>query len=240
MQTAGQYTQDTPFPDAQIFMSATDFIGSGGTPAFSLATISGASMPVLAATAAGAFSAVSQISGQTLRTGLFAPSTLQTMSGQAFGTAAALPGPQASVPATSSPSGFSTTNVIPPVLKANLPTIIGSTPGAKPKGIQINWIDWLYQVTGTASAGINVAANLFVCPSGLNAVPVVTTLLGATAISPASQTAGHLNRVRVTPTVIQMFTADGSVITISFGYTWAAGVSTLLVGAILGCSYNYN
>lgn len=240
MQTAGQYTQDTPFNDAQVFMACTDFVGVGGTPLFSFATVSGISMPVLGATTAAAFTAIAQISGQTLRTGNFPPSTIQTMSGQAFGTAAALPGPQAAVPGTSSPSGFGINQVVPPVLKANLPTIVGSVPGAKPKGIQINWIDWLYQVTGTASAGISVQANLTVCPIGLGATPVITNLLGATAISAVSQAAGKLNRVRTTPTVIQMFNADGSVITINFGYTWAAGVSTLLVGAILGCSYNYN
>lgn len=240
MQTAGSFTQDTPFPDAQIFMACTDFIGSGGTPVFSLATVSGVNMPALGATTAAAFTAVSQISGQTLRTGLFAPSTLLTLNNQAFGTAALLPGPQAAVPGTSSPSGFGINQVIPPVTKANLPTLTGSVPGAKPKGLQINWIDWLYQVTGTASAGVNVSANLITCPTGLGATPVVTTLLGSTAISAVSQAAGKLNRVRTTPTLIQMFNADGSVVTISFGYTWAAGVSTLLVGAILGCSFNYN
>lgn len=242
MQTAGTFTQDTPNTDMQVMFDALEFAMSGATPQSGLTTIAGVNVPFISGTVSGTFTAGCNLSNLLLRTGIFAPSTAQTLSSQAFGTAAALPGPQAGVPATSSPSGFGSSAVVPPVLKANLPTIVGSVPGAKAKGMQINWVDLLYY-PGATTPVTSITATLAVIqiPQGLGATPVLlSTPINAVTVSTAVQTAGKINRVRLTPTSTTMYTADGTLLELNVVIVYPAGGAAVLFGAILGCSYNFN
>jgi hypothetical protein len=240
MQTSGTFTQDQAFPDAQIMVSATDFMATGATPGTGLTAFAGVNMPTIFGTVAGTFVATANLNGLVLRTGVLAPSTPQTLSGQAFGTAAGLPGPSA-VAGTSGPDGFGTSSIKPPVLKANLPTLIGSVAGAKKKGIQINWVDFLYVSTGVASSSILGALSQVQFPSGTNATPVlIANLIPSTALPTTSGTAGKITRARLTPATPAMITTDGSVLTLSWSVVIAASVSVFFAGAILGCSYNFN
>ncbi len=246
MQTAGTFSQDTPFSDGQFYLGATYFtttVGTTAAAAFVSITGTGGTASILgvASSSTGASTRESTLTdGVMLRTGIYAPSTAQTLSGQAFGTAALLPGPQAAVAGTSSPSGFGSNQVIPPVLKANLPTLKGSTAGARPKGVQINWVDILFTTTGTV-ASMSVTLKRLVAAPGVAAIPTVAVDMNAVAVvgSLATTTANQISRVRATNANAAMMTGDTTVIDLAYNYNIAAGVVTSL-GVVLGCSYNYN
>jgi hypothetical protein len=243
MQTAGRFSQDTPNPDLEIFIGAQDFITNlGTTAAAAFVAIAGtggtANILGVASSSTGASTRELNITRLFIRTGIFAPSTPQTLSEQAFGTAAALPGPSA-VPGTSGPSGFGVNQIIPPVLKANLPTLIGSVAGAKAKGIQINWIDHLFTATGVITA-LATTLRRFIIPPGVAVIPTVVIDMNAVAaVGPlAATTANQIARVRCTNPNPVMMTGDATVTDLVFSYTTAAIITHL--GSVLGCSYNFN
>jgi hypothetical protein len=241
MQTSGTFTQDQAFPDAQIVVSATDFQPAGATPSSGNTAFAGVGVPTIFGTVTGTFTATANISKLLFRTGVFAPSTAQTLSGQAFGTAAGLPGPSA-VTGTSGPDGFGTSSIKPPVLKANLPTLIGSVSGPKKKGVQINWVDFLYYPGATTpSSSVTGSLVQLQMPLGTGTTPVlVSTLFGSTALPTTVQTAGKVTRARVPVTTPVMLTQDGSLLILTFSNAIAAGVGLTFAGAILGVSYNFN
>lgn len=241
MQTAGTFIQDTAFTDAQVMIDALEFVGSGATPTSSVVAVAGVNVPYISGTVAGTFTAACNISNLVLRTGIFAPSTAQTLSEQAFGTAAALPGPS-SVAGTSSPSGFGPLGVKPPVLKANLPTIVGSVAGAKPKGMQINWVDLLYYPGATTPVtSITTTMSVIQLPLGVGATPVLVSTPISGVTSPTTiAAAGKVTRNRLTPTAAAMLTTDGTLVELNVVIVYAAGSGALFLGAILGCSYNFN
>jgi hypothetical protein len=244
MQTAGTFSQDTPNADAEIFIGPQEFIqGAGTAAAAALTGITGtggtANIISVASTSTGLSSRAITISRLVLRTGVFAPSTPQTLSGQAFGTAAAVPGPSA-VAGTSGPSGFGVNQVIPPVLKANLPTLIGSVAGAKAKGIQINWVDVFFAATGVVTS-VSVVLRRLIAAPGVAAIPIVIVDMNlVVAVGPlTATTANQVARVRsVNPSPL-MITGDATLIDLEYNYTIAAGVFTSY-GVVLGCSYNFN
>jgi len=246
MQTAGVYSQDSPFTDGQFYLGATYFtttVGTTAAAAFVSITGTGGTASILgvASSSTGASTRESTLTdGIILRTGMYAPSTPQTLSSQAFGTAALLPGPQAAVPGTSGPSGFGVNAQIPPVLKANLPTLTGSVSGARPKGVQINWVDILFTATGTV-ASASVTLKRLVAAPGVAAIPTVIVDMNAVASvgSLATTTANQISRVRSTNPAPVMMTGDTTLIDLAYSYNIAAGVVTSL-GLVLGCSYNYN
>jgi hypothetical protein len=242
MQTSGTFSQDKAFPDAQIMFDALEFVGTGATPVSSVVTIAGINTPYISGTVAGTFTATANLSNLLLRTGVFAPSTAQTLSGQAFGTAAGLPGPQAAVAGTSSPSGFGINQVTPPVTKANLPTLVGSVAGAKPKGTQINWIDLLYVPGATTPVtSITTTVSQIQLPSGVGATPaLISTIIPATTSPTTVAVAGKVTRTRLTPANPVMYTLDGTMIVMNTVVVYAAGSGLLFLGCILGCSFNFN
>lgn len=241
MYTAGTFSQGTAFPDAEIFVSVTDFMASGSTPTNVLAALGAASVPTVANGVAGTITFAASLLPVMLRTGVFAPSTPQTLSGQAFGTAAGLPGPQAAVAGTSSPSGFGIGQENPPVLRANLPTIVGSTSGARKKGVQINWIDFIYQVGAATLTSVNGSLYTLTTPApGTALTPVTTTIVAATSLSTALPGAGKVNRQRITVTTPLMLTVDGAQDIINLVAVAAGSSQIFFLGAIVGCSYNFN
>lgn len=240
MHTNGWLTQGKPNTDAEIFMSAVDaFIVAGaGIVQAAIGTTGLAGMKVPAST-----TAVFELfpSALLLRTGILQSNNFATnTSQQAFGTANG-PGPS-SVAGTSGPSGFGPNSVIPPVLASNLPTLKGSTAGAAGKGIQINWLDFLYQVGTLAATSITVQAFKNAIPvPGADLSITQTALTASTGLSTVvNSTANKIHRQRVNVTTPAMLTDDCDIVSISTGIVTPATSTVTLIGVVLGCSYNFN
>src|SRR3974390_1025932 len=167
------WSGDTPFPDQEIFVGATEFKDLAGVATFASA---GAGLLTLnlASTAAGNFFA--NITAMLKRTGVFATPAVQQ---QQFGTSSSLPGPIGSLPNTSDPEGI---RGYPPFTAASLPTLVGPARGAVPKGVMINSVDIVAGInTVNASlAQIGLTATNFVNAVAPNVINIIT--LGANGI----------------------------------------------------------
>jgi hypothetical protein len=208
-----------------------------------------------------------------VRTGMLRSTALTSLSDQAFGTSNG-PGPN-SIPGTSDPSGFGygavlneTTDVFstgsntkPPVSSALLPTIHGplinagtlssginySTVGTK--GIQINWIDAIYQVHGVAVSSLGLILNQYIFAVGHNvamnlqsftSVPVAQP--GA-ALSVNSANSAHRERTVMLDSAgnpVRFFTDDGTVVFATLTLATPAGSTVNVAGLVVGCSFNFN
>jgi hypothetical protein len=159
---------------------------------------------------------------------------------EAFGTAAATPGPS-SVSGTSGPSAFGPNSVVPPVTAANLPTLIGSVAGATPKGIQINWVDFIYQVGTLAATSINALVAKIVTAVGADVTPVTTNLISSSALSAVvNSTTAKVHRQRLTVSTPAFLTDDADVLSIQVTAVTPGTSTVTLAGVVLGCSYNFN
>jgi hypothetical protein len=204
-----------------------------------------------------------------VRTGMLAGPGSQ----QAFGTSNG-PGPN-SIPGTSDPSGFGygavlneTTDVFTigsntkaGVPSALLPTIHGplinagtlssginySTVGTK--GIQINWIDAIYQVHGVAVSSLGVILNQYIFAVGHNvamnlqsftSVPVAQP---SAALSVNSANSAHRERTVMLDSAgnpVRFFTDDGTVVFVTLTLATPAGSTVNVAGLVVGCSFNFN
>lgn len=239
MHTAGTFTQGKPNTDAQLFFPAMDsFIAAGAGITQSLLGTSGLVGLKIPASVTGTLNLI--LTSLLLRTGILQSNNYATNTSQeAFGTANG-PGPSA-VAGTSGPGGFNPNGVIPPILRANLPTLKGSLAGAAGKGTQINWIDFLYQVGTLAATSVTVQLNKIVTASGSDVTPVTTALSSATAISAVlNSTTAKVHRERLTPTTPAFITDDTDVLSVSFTAVTPATSTVTLAGIVLGCNYNFN
>lgn len=240
MHTAGWVTQDQPNTDGEIFISAIDAIATSGagvvTAALGTSGLVGIKIPA-------SITGVVQLtpSGLLLRTGVLQSQALgAARSQEAFGTAAATPGPSA-VSGTSGPSAFGVNSVIAPVLKANLPTLIGSVAGARAKGIQINWLDFIYQVGTLAATSINAQLFKLATALGADVTPASTALTTSTTLSAVvNSTTAKVHRQRVTPATPAFLIDDADVLSIVFTGVTPATSTVTLAGVVLGVSFNYN
>jgi len=244
MHTAGWLTQGKPNTDLEIFIPAVQGITSTGpgvvpSPAASIVSIGGGPAGVL-------FSGAS-ITGVLyyplnllLRTGILQSANFATNTSQeAFGTKASTPGPSA-VSGTSGPSGFSPDGVIPPILAVNLPTLKGSTSGSSKKGIQINWIDYVFQVLTAIPTAITGTFSILAFPVGADAAPVVVKAPTSQALGKAINTASHYHRERQTLANPFMMTNDGSYPAIQVTNVLNTTGTVGHLGIVVGCSYNFN
>lgn len=244
MHTAGWLTQDKPNTDLEIFIAATQGVTStaGGaypSPAASIAPIGGTGPGGVIFTGASITGVLAYPLNLLLRTGILQSNNFATNTSQeAFGTANG-PGPSA-VAGTSGPSGFSSSGVVPPILAANLPTLKGSISGPRGKGIQINWIDYIFQVLTAIPTALTGTFSVLAFPVGADAIPVAVKAPASVALGKAINTAGRYHRERQTLASPIMLVNDGS-------YP-AAQITTVLnttgtvghLGIVLGCSYNLN
>jgi len=223
--TATTYNQDTPQPDGQIFVGASEFVDIAG-----LATVQNPALGnfsfALGATHACTFAANVR---EILRTGVLA--TFSGPGQQAFGTAASVPGPS-SVANTSGPSGIVG---YPPIPAASLPTLYG--PQKVTKGLQVNSIDVIYSFTtnnGTL-ATVGVTQAKFV-----NATALATVALLAIANNGLSLVAAATPYVKnIAMTTIKMITDPDSELIVNVNLTSGAGGGTFY-GVVLHVSYNLN
>lgn len=239
MHTAGTFTQGKPNTDAEIFISALGaFISAGAGVVQSALGTSGLAGLEIPASVTGAL--VLYPSALLLRTGILQSQNFALNSSQnAFGTAEG-PGPN-STSGTSGPSGFGPNDVVAPVTAANLPTLVGSVPGAQPKGIQVNWIDFIYQVQTLAATSVHGALSKIVTPVGTDVSTVATVLAASTALSAVvNSTTAKVHRQRVTPTVSSFLTDDADTLEVTFNAVTPATSIVVLAGIVLGCNFNFN
>lgn len=228
MHTDGPLSAGTPNTDGQIFLAP----GEGWAPTTGSAplTTAGAGLLYALVAASQTLNLYSPIS-QMLRTGQF-PRT--PFSEEQFGTAAGVPGPT-SVANTSGPRAI---NSRPPFTGANLPTVLGAAKQPQPKGLQINWIDVIYQVLGVAltSATFQLTNTVF---ANLVA-PVVTNpvALGANGLTTA--VAAQPTRTRITLATPAFSILDGSELIANLNLVSPAGSTVKFYGAILGVTFNLN
>ena len=232
MRTSGIFECDLPYTDGQIFLGASELLplvaasapfGSSGAGLYTL--------NIPASTTANLFANLNQ----TLRTGRLG-STLYDQ--QQFGTAASVPGPS-SVTNTSGPSGL---QGHPPIAAASLPTLIGPVRGAIPKGMQVNSVDVIYQVTTLAltSATIGLTSTKFGAAGAGATAPVVTSLITLGANGLPTATAANPVTTRVTvATPAFTITAETEMI-LNLNFVTPATSLVAVYGATLNISYNYN
>jgi hypothetical protein len=228
MNTEGFVTQGQPNPDLELFVGATQF-----RDVAALATLASAGAGLLtlnlAAGQAGTFFA--NISAFLRRTGILAtPSIAQSQ----FGTGASLPGPTA----VANTSGPLATGSRPPVPSAQLPTLAGPVTGASKKGIQVNSMDVIYQVT-TADLTVltlGLTKTLFVD----NVAPSVVNILALGANGLVKTQRANPYRANVAIAVPAMTVDSGAEIILNVNMTTPGGGTAKFYGVNLKCSYNFN
>lgn len=228
MNTGGQFTADTPFSDAQIFLGAEELV----SPSLTQAAISQSGEGLLIITTpVSATTDLYKTVDKILRTG-YAINYQQQ-----FGTAASVPGPS-SVANTSDPLGLTG---IPPVLAANLATIKGPVTGFKPKGMQVNSADIVYTVLGAPATSISfgITATKYGLPAAGATAPVVTNIVAfGTNGLPVAVAANPVN-TRVAVATPSMIVTPETKLQIHLRTVNPAGSTVAIAGVILNISYNY-
>jgi hypothetical protein len=236
--TDGQWIQDTPSTDQEIFVGASEFKdisanstnGSAGPGLFSMNIAAGKACTFFA-----------DITALLKRTGMYASAARDQ---QQFGTAASQPGPS-TVSGTSGPEGISG---YPPMLAAQMPTISGSLTAGGASTIQIGpvkkgayptSVDLIYSVAGGALSVATVGLTDTVFAN--NVAPAVTNriALGANGMPTANQANPYTFNV---PTLLssQNFATTSKTQTIlNVNLTTGAGTA-VFYGAVLHCTFNYN
>lgn len=224
MRTGGQLLQDTPNTDGQIFVPATRMALTAGTAP---ATTSAAGLLyslVAASGTANFFDALSTL----LRTGQ-APNYQEQ-----FGTAASVPGPSA-VANTSDPLAITG---IPPITNLQMPTVKGAQTGYIPKGLQINWIDVIYQVLGVNLTSVTYELSKTIFKNAV--APAVTALVALAANGLTTAVAAQPTRTRITPATPVFSVDDGTELISNLNFVTPAGSTVKFYGIIYGVSFNYN
>jgi len=237
MRTAGLFEQDTPQPDGQIFVGASEFVDITSAGA-AVPTSSAAGLFTLDVTTASHAAKFFANLKEMLRTGVYASFANGYT---AFGTTGPPPVPGPS--AVANTSGPLATQGHPPITIANLPTIKGPVNGPLLKGLQINWVDVIYEVDTTALAAATMGLTKTKFPAaGTKAAPVVTNIiaLAANGLPTATNTAGQATRTRVAVANPAMDVDDGSEIVLNVNLTLGASGTLHFYGAVVGVSFNFN
>jgi hypothetical protein len=245
--TAERWEQGSSNPDLQIFVGASEFKDVAG-----LATIASAGAGLLSwhvpATDASTFFA--DVTAMLKRTGVFAEplwsgftGTLGTgtanagASQEAFGTAAAAPGPS-TVANTRGISGLPPGH--PPQPAATLATLTGGVNGPQPKGFQITSIDVIYSVAALAAAAATVGVTDTVFVSGV--APVVTNRIALAANGLPTAIGGaagpYVTNVPVAAPVFPIAADTETIVNVNL--TGGATGTVNFYGVVLHVAYNLN
>jgi hypothetical protein len=156
---------------------------------------------------------------------------------EAFGTAAATPGPS-TVANTRGLSGLPPGH--PPQPAATLATLTGGVNGPQPKGFQITSIDVIYSVATLAAAAATVGVTDTVFVSG--AAPVVTNriALGANSLPTAIGGAAgpYVKNVPVTAPAFPTTANTETIVNVNL--TGGASGTVEFYGVVLYVAYNLN
>jgi hypothetical protein len=227
--TDGFYEMDTPNPDGQIFIGASEFKDINGVATYASA---GEGLFTLNLGSAAAASFFANVTALLRRTGVYAtPSRVQ----EQFGTAASVPGPTT----VANTSGPEATSGYPPYLAAQLPTLTGPITGPIPKGFQVNSLDVIYDVE---TVNLSLAQCSLVVTQFTNlAAPSVTNRIALAANGlPVAFAAGvaQLTNVPV-PSPVFSTAQDGETI-VHVNLTAGAGGTAKFYGVVLRVSFNLN
>jgi len=227
--TDGAWEQSNPSTDLQLFLGADQFTDFAGGATYPNVIVPGQIYQTVPTGVASKFVITPQ--ALLLRSGQYA-----TFGQQAFGTAAAVPGPS-TVAGTSGPLALPQGR--PPMTAAQMPTIAGSKSGPIPKGIQINSVDVLYQVI--AAAATVATLGLTLTKFAQQAAPVTTNLiaLGPNGLPTATGLHVQIATVAVPSAAMIVPTLDTQVV-LNINLTAGAGGSINFYGAVLKCNYNFN
>jgi hypothetical protein len=245
--TDGRWEQGTPSTDLTLFLGADQFTDFAGLATLPAAPAAGLLFKVVPAADAAKFFVTPEAlllrSGQlavplfsgftgTLGTGTANPGADQN----AFGTAAALPGPS-SVSGTSGPLGLPTG--VPPQPASTLATLKGGVAGPQGKGIQINSVDVIYQVLTVAASAATIGLTTTKFAAGV--APVVANLiaLGANGLTTAINAQPAVINVPLVAPVMITSLVDTQVV-LNINLTSGAGGTIEFFGAVLKCSFNLN
>jgi hypothetical protein len=227
--TDGSWNQDTPNSDLEIFVGPSEFFDALAHMTYAAST--GTFYMNLAASLAA--DCYGDVAAAFKRVGAFATPAAQQ---QQYGTAASLPGPT-SVSGTSDPEGI---RGYPPYTASRLATLVGPSTGVIPKGIQINSMDVIYQVNGSAAlslAQIGLYANQYVDGAAGGALVTYLTL-GANGLATAQRAGIYKTNVPI-PTPSFLVT-PATILFIEAKFTTQAGGTLNFYGVNLKCSYNFN
>jgi hypothetical protein len=219
------WSGDTPQPDGELFIGATEFKDLAAVATLASA---GAGLLTLNLAAAGAGNFFANLSAMLKRTGVLATPAIQQAQ---FGTAASQPGPSGVV-GTSDPEGI---RGYPPFLTSKLPTLVGPQTGAVPKGFQINSVDVLYTVGGSTAtlAQIGLTNTNFVNNVAPNVVNVI--VLGANGLPTAVQAQPYRFNVPVAVPGFPILPDTETILNIKL----TGGGTIVFYGCVLKSSYNF-
>ena|SRR5579863_4285841 len=229
-QTDGRYTQDTPVPDMQVFVGASEFVDTSAHVTVGSAGAGLFSQNLAAALAATLFADVTAL---LKRTGVFATPAYDQ---EQYGTAASVPGPT-TVANTTGPEGITG---FPPFLAAALPTLKGPVSGAVPKGVQITGIDVIYTVTGAALTVVTVGVTDTNFVNNVAPAVVNRIALGANGLPTAVQAQPYRTNVAVPTGNQAMATLSDTETIVNVNLTTQAGGSAVFYGVVLYVQYNFN
>lgn len=227
--TDGFYEMDTPNPDGQFFVGASEFIDTNGAATTASAGAGLFSKNVPASATANFFANVAQI---LRRTGVYAtPSRVQ----EQFGTAASVPGPTV----VANTSGPEATSGYPPWLAAALPTLAGPVVGPIPKGYRINSIDVIYDIEAVDLTLATVGLTVTQFSNG-NAPAVTNRIALANNGLSLVHANGVANVINISvPSPVFSTSSDGETI-INVNFVTPAGSSVKFYGVVLHCDFNLN
>lgn len=223
--TASFYQQDSAPTDLKLFLAPTDFALVSGSDALTVNAKGDVSRNI----GASATNVYSLMLGKLLeRTGF--PLFLQ----EQFGTAAGVAGPS-SVANTSDPAA---NKGYPPFTGAS--QLVPRT-GNIPKGIQINDLTVVYQITGAALTTHTIGLSKTVFPKpGTPGALVVTDVIAPGANGLTTAVVANPQSVKVAVASPFMNVTDLSGLITAYAVTTAAGGSFKLYGAFAHCSFNFN
>ncbi|HEY4799500.1 MAG TPA: hypothetical protein VII99_10530 [Bacteroidia bacterium] len=230
MPNTDQYWQaDTPFPDQEIFVGATEFKDLAGVATFASA---GAGLLSLNLGTAAAGNFFANITAALKRTGVLATPALQQSQ---FGTGASMPGPSG-VANTTDPEGI---RGFPPFPASKLPTLIGAQTGPIVKGIQVNSVDLLYNI-GTVNAGLaQVGLTITNFIDNNAATPTSTNIIALGANGMPTAFRANYYRFNVPVTSPAMVTAFDSELIANVKLTAGSGGTVVFYGMVAKCSFNF-
>lgn len=230
MRTAGQFLQDTPFVDGQIFLSAADCSLSGFASG-PVQNLGGPTVDIYSSfTAASTSCYVTGALRFLNRTGT------QPNYQEQFGTAALVPGPS-SVANTSDPLNLVG---MPPTKKASLASLTGGANGFVAKGVQINYVDLIYSIATNAMTNMNLGVFAFNYVNGV-AVNKVSLYPWGSVIGIPLAVAANPYVFRIPMPTIQMFTNSDTKVFAHFFFSSSASAPVFnFYGMVFGISYNFN
>lgn len=238
--TDGRWTQGTPSPDLQIFLSALDFTDLAGL-ATTPATIATPGLIFKTVPAGDACIFAKNISELMLRSGVYATPQFDQ---EQFGTAASQPGPSA-VSGTNGPLALPGPQspyyqAFPPTPGTSVATLAGAATGPSKKGIQIDSVDVIYQVLADATA---VAATIGLTKTVFSnlVAPVVTNLiaLGAHSLPVIIGAQPQVTNVPVISPAAMIVAADTEVL-LNINLTGGTAGTIKFYGAVVKAHYNLN